>query len=93
MLLNFGISIHIVLSVRNIVSKPLHAFLGHVFQVPNRVDMVYERMKRANLVKYKAENKKMSMYSTAAKLRSEGVAWPKAMNIVRQAVDACITDN
>ena len=64
-----------------------------MFQVPNRLDMVYERMKRASLVKYKAENKKISMYSTAAKLWSEGVPWPKAMKIVQQAFDACITDS
>ena len=79
--------------VRFIVWKPLHAFLGHVFQVPNRVDMVYERMKRASLVKYKAENKKLSMYNTAAKLWSEGVSWEKAQRIVQQAFDACIADD
>ena len=58
----------------------------------NRMDMVDERMPRANLARYKSKSEKYRMFKAAAKLWSEGLPWPKAYEIVKEAFDFCATD-
>ncbi|CAL1139077.1 unnamed protein product [Cladocopium goreaui] len=57
----------------------------------NRMDMVHERMPRANLARYKSKTEKYHMFKAAAKLWSEGLPWPKAFEIVKEAFDSCAT--
>lgn len=63
-----------------------------ITKVPNRVDMVFERVQRMNLVRYKTARRKYYMFDAAAKLWAEGIPWAKAMEIVTEAFGACVAD-
>lgn len=64
-----------------------------IAKVPNRVEMVHERIQRMNLMRFKTARRKHHMFNAAAKLWCEGVPWAKAMEIVTEAFDACVADD
>lgn len=54
--------------------------------------MRYERVQKASLIKYKAQNMEFHINQASAKLWAKGLDWRTAREIVTQAFEGTVTE-
>ena len=56
-------------------------------QVPNEITMQHEPLEKRELLRYIHKRRQQSLYRAAARLWGGGLAWDRAIAIVREAFD------
>ena len=80
------------LSVRDLVFLKDVLLLPLFFKAPNLIGMRYERVSKASLIKYKAQNSEFHINQASAKLWAKGLDWRTAREIVTQAFEGTFTE-
>ena len=69
-------------------SMVLPSFFGAMdSQVPNAITMHHEPLEKRELLRYIHKRRQQSLYRAAARLWGGGLAWHRAIAIVREAFD------